>query len=217
MWMMLLPAIQVLAQGIGFEAGVNLNTLRATMSGVNTESPLRVGFRGGVVVDEALSDKISIMTGAFYSARGGNIKYTKTSGDNGATIRQTTDGYVRLDYVEVPIHFLYNIQTANANKWFFGGGPYVAMAWGGLIGFDRVTTHPGGQTTSRVLMPAWVGYEPGDDFTPLDAGIGIQAGYELLKGFYTRAHASYGFVDVDPTANTMKHAGMGITVGYMIR
>jgi hypothetical protein len=188
------------------------------MSGTDPESPFRPGFRAGIVLDEPFGETFSLMTGVFYSARGGNIKYSSTSVDNGSTVTQTTDGYVRLDYVEIPINILYNIRTKGDNRWFFGGGPYVAMAWGGLIGFDRVYNKGNGnQVSTRVLLPAWVGYETDDDFTPLDAGLQVQAGFEILKGIYTRAHASYGFVDINPTQNKMKNAGVGVTVGYMIR
>jgi hypothetical protein len=182
------------------------------------ESPLRPGLRAGVVIDDPLSDNLSLQTGAFYSARGGNIKYSSSFDNNGSAVTQTTDGYVRVDYIELPFALLYNIHNANDSRLFFGGGPYVAVAFGGLVGFDREYTHSGGRTNTRVLLPATIGIDPETaDFRPFDAGIQVQAGYEILKGIYTRVHASYGFADINPTENTMKNAGFGLTVGYMIR
>jgi hypothetical protein len=136
-------------------------------------------------------------------------------------VQQKTNGYIRTDNLEIPLSLLYHTNPKSGNRFFAGGGPYVGVALGGIISFDRdiVAVNSGTNTTSSVsaLYPIGVGSDAGDDFKRLDAGLQVQTGYELANGFFTRAHAAYGFTDIDPTQDKAHNFGFGLTVGYMIR
>lgn len=212
----MIAATQLFAQGVGIEAGVGFNSLRGSMHGSELHSTLRPGLRAGIVAEEPISDALAFQYGAFYSARGGNIAFTNDFDDNGTAVRQETDGYIRVDYVEIPLSLLYQKRNANDSRFIIGGGPYAAVAFGGLIGFDRDFHANGNTKRFSSLMPAGIGDD--EDFRRFDAGLQVQAGYELLKGFYARGRATYGLVDINPApTGEMKNMGFALTLGYMIR
>jgi hypothetical protein len=214
--MMVAATSQLFAQGVGIEAGVGMNSLRGSVHGNTLYSTLRPALRAGVVIEEPISDALAFQTGAFYSPRGGNIAFTHRFNDNGIAVTQETNGFIRVDYIELPLSLLYQRKNGNDSRFIAGGGPYAAVAFGGLIGFDREFTANGKTTTYNVLLPASVGED--EDFRSFDAGLQVQAAYEILKGFYARGRAAYGLVDIDPTSTgKMENMGFALTLGYMIR
>jgi hypothetical protein len=213
---MVITTTQLLAQGVGIEAGVGFNSLRGSMHGSELHSSLRPALRAGIVAEEPISDALAFQYGAFYSARGGNIAFTNAFDDNGIPVRQETNGYIRVDYLEVPLSLLYQKRNANDSRIVVGGGPYIAVAFGGLIGFDRDFHSNGNTKRFSALMPASIGED--EDFRRFDAGLQLHAGYEILKGIYARGRATYGLVDINPTpTGEMKNMGFALTLGYMIR
>jgi hypothetical protein len=208
---------QVFAQGVGIEAGVSMNSLRGDIGGTKISSSMRPQIRAGVVASELLSDRLSFQYGAFYAAKGGNINYSSSFIDNGATVEQSTDGFLRVDYAEIPLSLVYNTETANKGKFFIGAGPYIGLAFGGVVGFTREFSFNNTVKRLEVLYPATVGDDENDDFKFFDAGLHLHLGYELPKGFYTKANISYGLTNINPTENTLKNNSIGLTIGYMIR
>jgi hypothetical protein len=217
----LMMSVSGFAQGIGFEAGGSLNSMRIGFEGAKAKTSLRPAARIGLVREEFLSDHFSTQYGIFYSAKGSRLKYTKSRWDGHATTIQEINGYVRVDYIEAPLSIVYHSNDKKRKGFFLGGGAYVGAAFGGLLSINNNFTHINGVTYSvqrKYLMPARVGDTERDDFSMFDAGLQVQGGYELQNGFYVRAHCSYGLVDVDPSATmSMKNQSMGVTVGYMFR
>ncbi|RYD55118.1 MAG: hypothetical protein EOP56_17260 [Sphingobacteriales bacterium] len=209
------------AQGVGFEAGGSLNNMRIGVEGTAANTSLKPAARIGIVREEFLSDHFSTQYGIFYNAKGSCLQYTKTKFDGHATTVQDINGYVRVDYFELPISVLYHSNTAKRNGFFIGGGAYAGAAFGGLLSIDNNFTHINGVTYSinnKFLLDANIGDREEDDFRMLDAGLQLQGGYELKNGLYARMHYSYGLVDVDPSSTmSMKNQSIGVTVGYMFR
>lgn len=217
----LMMSVSGFAQGIGFEAGASLSNMRFTVEGIETTVNLKLGGRVGIVREELLGDHFSTQYGVFYNAKGSHLRYTKTQSDGHVTTVQDINGYVRVDYIEAPISVIYHSETDRRNGFFVGGGAYFGAAFGGLLSINNNFTHINGVTYTirkKYLMPARIGDMEGSDFSTLDAGLQVQAGYELRNGFYVRVHCSYGLVDVDPSTNmSMKNQSLGLTIGYMFR
>lgn len=209
------------AQGIGIEAGGSISSMRATINNKQVDCGIKLGIRAGVIYDDYISDNLTFQYGAFYNAKGSQISYKNTTADNtGATIMQDLRGYVRIDYIELPIAILYNSKNATGRRFFVGGGPYAAIAFGGLLSLDNQVTRINGTVTTknyRMLFPAFIGPDETDDFSLMDAGLHAQVGFEFPNTSYIRLHSSYGLIDVNPSSSMkMKNHSLGVTIGWYI-
>lgn len=209
----------VRAQGIGAEAGFTMNSFGARVDGANTQNLLKPGFRFGVSMDEYISDNLSFQYGIFYNAKGGFISFDRTYTIDGISTQQDFDGYMRADYVELPLSLLYRSSSGSSGRFFAGGGVYTAVAYGGLVSYENYETSAQHQKSMMVLYPASVGADKNfDDFRMFDAGLQIQAGYELKSGLFTRIHGAYGLVNVSSSSNmALRNINFGMSVGYMLR
>lgn len=172
-----------------------MNSLGAKVPSVNTDNLLKPGFRAGIVLDHFINNKLSYQYGVFYNAKGGFISYDRMFEKEGSTVKQEFDGYLRVDYLEVPVSLLYRSPYRNGGHFFAGGGVYFAGAFGGIISYENYETYPNNQQSgSSVLLPFSTGSDAEDDVVKiLDIGLQAQAGYELGAGFFTRVYGAYGY------------------------
>jgi hypothetical protein len=82
-------------------------------------------FHAGLFAEIAVG-KFSIQPGVFYTQKGGQTKYHKTT----ASSSQSYEDKTTLNYLEIPVNILYNIPVS-MGKIFVGGGPYAAFGFSG--------------------------------------------------------------------------------------
>ncbi len=131
---------------------------------------------------------------------------------------------VRLNYVEVPLNFVYNLQTGSGSKVFFGLGPNFALGLSGKTESEIATTI-GGTTinTKEDGDVKFSGDENAANTTYLkrfDFGGNILAGFQSSMGLTFNVGFTLGLSDISRnqpgTDNyTQKNHGLTFKVGYM--
>lgn len=217
----LLAAISynVNGQAIGAEAGFTMSSLRAKIPTANTNNLIKPGFRAGICVDNYADLHLTWQYGLYYTAKGGFLSYDRKYTNNGSVIEQEFNGFLRIDYVEVPLSLLYRSYYRNGGHFFAGGGPYAAAAFGGLIGYENNEFSQNQRLRSTsVLLPISIGNMAGDLIRVFDAGLQGQLGYEIRSGFFARAYGSYGMLNISPSPLIkLRNANFGLSIGYMLR
>lgn len=180
------------------EAGFLLTDIRSKIGGDRFKDfELKPGFRAGANLDMAIADHLHLHAGLFYSSAGAVVPDYGTTSERAVLAR---------DYLQLPVYLNYHSGAAGDNHFFAGAGPYLAYALGA---YNKL-----GDTKSK----GSIGNTAGEDLLkPLDAGININAGYQLAMGLYFRAHYSLGLMNTYPggSSNTfMKNSAFGISLGY---
>lgn len=209
------------AQGVGIEAGVNLNRLQYEAIGIEIHTILRPGFRAGIIAEEAISEQLAFQYGVYYTTKATSISINRNFVEGNTAVQQKTNGYLRVNYLEIPMSVLYHTTPKSGSRFFVGGGPYLGIALGGVVSFDRdvVTSNNGNSTTHALTakFPLDIGSASTDDIKRIDAGLQVQTGYELAGGIFTRLSGSYSATDIDPSPDKARNINLALTIGYMIR
>jgi hypothetical protein len=182
-------------------------------SGKKADTKMIPAFHGGVIVDIALDEQLSLQPGLFFSQKGSKETIlTFTEGGNQVEVNATA----RLNYLELPVNLLYK-QKIGSGKLVAGLGPYVAYGLGGKI---KITADNGGPD-----QEIHVKFKNSGEFNlkesyvkPFDAGANFTVGYELDMGLLFSVNYSLGLVNTSPyKSENEKNRYLGVSVGYLFK
>ena len=205
-----LLSIQVQAQSmtrnatgttIGLRAGVNFQTLNGKdVSGNSLENNINTGFHAG------LNAEIPVGTGSYLQP---GILYSR----KGAELQSGSRDEIKLNYIEVPVNFVYKPLVGLGNM-VLGFGPYVAYAINGNV-------EQGGSSRNIDFDAAYNVNDPTTQFKKFDAGGNLLAGYEFANRMSVQVNAQLGLVDINKENPThaddqtrWRNTGFGLSVGY---
>jgi hypothetical protein len=101
----------------GIQAGAVMSSMKISAGGEDVPSDSKIGFTAGLMVDKQIGKSVAFQTGLNYVVKG-------LSEDD-----YDVDGKLSLNYLEVPLNFLYR---PSAEKGFFAGaGPSLGYALNG--------------------------------------------------------------------------------------
>lgn len=183
----------------GVKAGLNLANVTIKGDGTEEFNPkILTTFQVGGLVDIGLTEAFAIETGLSLQGKGFRLQEDLL----GETLKSTGSLY----YLQVPAHFLYR-----GNGFFVGAGPFVGF---GIAG--KAKSSYGGQSESDDIV---FGNGADDDVSPLDFGIGVQAG---VKFGSIRIGAGYDLGLSDTTPKDAREDGystknnvINVFVAYM--
>ena len=126
-----------------------------------------------------------------------------------------------LNYIEIPLNVVYNLEIGKAGKVFFGLGPAIGI---GLSGKDKLNDVDANGYPITVKRDVKFDGKKDADATDgkahlkrLDVGASILAGYQLPMGLFAKLSYTYGFMDIDAdTYYKYKNRGFSICIGYML-
>jgi len=182
----------------GFCAGATFASYKATVEDLSLTSKTKAGFTVGFTSSIPIGKYFSFQPGLNYLQKGGTFK------DQGATDKTT------LNYIELPLNFVFNTNSANG-KFFAGAGPSFSM---GLSGKDK--WDDGGYSGEEDIK---FGSSDEDDLKPFEAGVNFLAGYQFPFGLFVAGNYNLAVSNIsndDPMFNTKYHNRyFGIRIGYM--
>ena len=199
----------------GFKGGVNFANASQQMPG--SSASLSAGnlttFSAGIFTDISVSKSFSIQPGVYYSNKG--YKFVGEL-DYGFGVIENINVQTKISYIEVPLNFLYNINT-NAGKIFIGGGPFAAVA---------VKAHNKGQITSdeeayfedsgsaELDSDATIGKD--GSIKRLDYGATGMAGFRFNNGLLISANYDLGLANINMSSNEgkIKTRTIGVSIGF---
>jgi hypothetical protein len=192
----------------GIRAGVNFQNFNGkNFDGDKLKNSMIVGFHAGVNVELPIAPGFVLQPGLLFSLKGSQSKD-----------ESLIDGKVTVDYIELPINFIFKPVLGNG-RLLLGFGPYLAYAVAGkakgtLAGIDiekdlKFKNDLGDGQLGEVYL------------RPFDAGANLLAGYEFGSGISFQLNAQLGLLKINPgydgdsnDKTSVKNTGFGVSVGY---
>jgi hypothetical protein len=189
----------------GVEAGLNLANQSRTNFPVNLDSKYLTGFNLGGIVDINYQN-FSIQPGLFFSTRGEKITMQFVNQDQQGT--RTSTSKITLNYVQMPVIFLYKIAFNKEANFHFGGGPYLGY---GISASDNTDgkSYPAAfnRSSANVL-----------NYKNPDYGVNIVAGITLESKFIVDAGYSLGLANLYyASPATLHNRAITLSIGYMFK
>lgn len=140
----------------GVKAGLNLANENFSGEGTGELKPkILPTFQVGGILDIGITEALAVETGISLQGKG----YKLEDEILGVSFKSTASAL----YLQVPAHIMYK-----GSGFFVGLGPYVGYAISG-----KVKAEAGGNSESEDIS---IGNTVDDDLSPIDFGVGIQAG-----------------------------------------
>ena len=200
----------------GIDAGLNLTKLSVTSyspPGLGISVPVSnsylAGYHAGGLVDIKFGS-FSIQPGVLFSTKGGNSSISFSDVILGQTINVSSKIKTTLNYIELPLNFIYRMDAGDGNI-FIGAGPYAGI---GLSGKSVANSTFNGtpSTTSQDLK---FGNDAGDIKNP-DFGINGLIGYQLNFGLSISAGYGLGLISSSSPNGTSKNQGFSFSLAYFL-
>lgn len=185
------------AQTINFGLKAGLNLAIQDHGSYGLGDGYIAGFNAGGIMDISFPH-FSIQPGLIFSIKG-------ETNTNKFNIINPVDGSysysaTRLDYLEVPVCFLYNSNAINGISFHFGGGPYIATA----VAETDVTRGDANSThTINYKNP--------------DLGLGLVGGVTLNKRILVDACYQYGLLNISKANYATHNTVISLSAGYLFR
>ncbi len=198
----------------GFQVGANLASVKyEDGSGKSTENDPRIGAIAGFIADFPMGP-LSFRPEINFIQKG----FKNTSSESILGIDYKTEDKWRLNYVEVPLNFVFNIPMGTG-KVFFGLGPNFGL---GLSGDAKSKLDVGSNTSSKTVDVKFDGDKNANDdkihLKRFDVGGNVLAGFQSDMGITLNIGYTLGLSDIAPNDNsnsTLKNRGLTLKLGYM--
>jgi hypothetical protein len=209
----------------GIHAGAIAADMKETYDGeADFNGKSRISFRAGVHANLPLSSSFSIMPQLNFVSKGTKIDESETIDLFGNTYSYTAKGHIKMNFLELPVHFVYNQKMAGGNTFFIGAGPSFSYGLSGEGKID-VTENDNG-TIDQFSEQRDIKFDGKDNATTNDEyahykafefGVGIIAGYQFGKSVFVNAQFNQGLSNINPDKTDKgetKTMYIGLGVGF---
>lgn len=145
----------------GITAGASFASYKATQD-ISITSKTKVGFTAGVKLNLILGKNFAFQPALNFVQKGGIEKMDEFKDK------------ITLNYIEVPLNFVYAFKSASGN-FYLGAGPSLSY---GISGKDKYDDGEHKETADIHF-----GSGDNDDLKPFEAGVNVLAGYMFKGGF----------------------------------
>lgn len=205
---------------LGIKAGGNLSTQSrmVPVSGFLIDDQNKTGYQAGVTADIGF-EHISIEPGMFFITKGEKFRDQFT--EPTLLYSETGTGFIKLNYLEVPVNVLYKLQAAPLVKIYAGGGPYFGFGLSGKGTTAVIATESGGSSTTNTSANYNIKFgtdKTTDDYKNPDYGINFVAGVQLKKHYTIDLNYGLGLANLTwGQGYSIKNRTLGLSVGYLFR
>ena len=203
---LIIAAVAVLGFGVanaqevkfGVKAGLNY----ATLSGDIEETDGLLGFAVGGFLNVKINEKVSFQPELLYSRQGTGSKETETSG----TTTFKTDAKLRLDYLNIPLMFRFEVAKGFAVE----AGPQIGFLVGANSDFTLTTTQ---NNNTTVISDS---EDVKSDFKSVDFGLNFGAGYDFTQNINVGVRYNLGLTNIakDSEDFAIRNSVIALAVGY---
>jgi hypothetical protein len=179
----------------GFLGGLSIASMATNALLFNDDNLSSTSFHAGMFFEFKLNKNFSIQPELLFvkkGAKGYKEEYLLYE-DGSLYIIENLDTKVYINYLEIPISLIYNINMGKNDALFIGAGPAFSYGLSGKI----ILSNDLDEVSSDGL------FEGGDDaiFKRFDYGFNIMAGY-CFKRFFVRAGYNIGLSNIFNTADS---------------
>jgi hypothetical protein len=169
----------------------------------------------GIVVQYGFSEHFAIRSGANYIQNGVSLKATVDESVNMRVVLENN-----LNYVQIPVNFLYTIPVSKL-QFFVGGGGYVSYGVSGKSKITLTQTLPdGSQSTYKEDVKAFEKEENGGaGLKKADYGLGAIAGLRIGRKLFVNAGYQFSLANIAESEDggQYKNRSLQFTIGYFLR
>lgn len=185
----------------GIQAGATLANVKQKFGGESEQSDSKFGLMAGVVGNVMLSNHIAFRPELNYVSKGGKNE------DNSTDVTVKTS----LNYLELPLDFVYNTTPNKSGKFFIGLGPSIDCA---LYGKSKLE----GSTVTNSESNIHFGNESGDDLKRFELSLNTLVGYEFTSGLFVSGSFNEGLTDLIPGEQdgSFRNQYFSLKLGYML-
>lgn len=186
---------------IGIAAGFSIANMHSKVDGETDNGNSKIGILAGFVADLPLSGQFSFQPRLQFVQKG--TKDEQTSGG------VTEKAQLGINYLELPLNFLYHLKRANG--FFIGAGPSVGIGISGKAKY----TYSGTSLSSDIKF----GNSDEDDIRRMDLGANFTTGICFQNGIFLSANYNQGLNNLLPGGSgdgTIKNHYFGIQLGYFL-
>ena len=172
------------AFSIGPRLGINMATVAASGDNAAEANPQNIFLpQIGVTLDMSFGDKLSFQPSLLFSQKGFKTEESGTQSFNGTTVTYSATSKVRINYLELPLNFVFT--TGGTQGFQLFAGPYLALGVGGKADYQVTAKDNQGMniSESESYPVNFANQEPsnsnGNTFyvRQLDAGLNAGMGY----------------------------------------
>jgi hypothetical protein len=185
----------------GIKAGLNMSELHRSQTNYVTSSFLP-GFNVGGIVDIGFQS-FSIQPGLFYSSKGEQIVGYLFNANQLSAGKFTANN--QLNYIEVPVNFLYKIKIAPSLRLQLGGGPYIGYGISEVINTNDNSTALNFNSSHKYL------------YNNPDYGINFIVGIRIKNKFIIDGGYALGLANLASNSYVMQNRVISFSVGYLFR
>ncbi|WP_344980669.1 porin family protein [Compostibacter hankyongensis] len=178
----------------GLRVGPNFSSATQKVDGEKETSKIITGVAGGAYANIPIATDFYIQPALQYEGKGGKAK--------------DFDVTTRLNYLTLPIDFVYKPEMGDGSNWIVGVGPYLGYGLGGKV--------KGGDETTSDQDP----FDSEFGLKRFDAGANVQVGYEFNNGFNIGLNTELGLLNLvqdGDNDNSFRNTSFGVSVGYTFR
>jgi hypothetical protein len=209
-------AIAVVGKTVYAQTSVSLhgNILSSKISETYSEDegvPMksRIGYKGGVTANFPVSGTFSIMPQLSYVSKGAKVDFSETIDLLGMSYSYTAKGFMRMSYLELPVHFVYNKEMVNGKKFFLGVGPSVSLGLGGKGKLHLIENFDGDkEETNFDIKVKFDGKENTDDelavehYKRTELGLSVIGGLQLNDKLSVNLQFNQGISNINTSKNS---------------
>ncbi len=187
----------------GVQGGVNISKMQYSLQMISRTDNYRLGPTLGVMFGMDMGEsKLSLLQEFSYSTKGFLYKGLQDQSQTAMGV----SGNVYINYLEMPLNLLY-YSGLGKGHFFFGGGPYLAVA---LNGKSKVIYNEKEVEELDILF----GSEPAT-IKKTDYGVQGLIGYKLGYGSYVKLFYAHGLANLSNIpSETISNRNFGVSFGY---
>ena len=187
----------------GFTAGTVFANYQSKAGGVSENLNSKTGLTAGILVDIPSGKYFSFQPAVNFVQKG--TKNEQTSGSVTEKVK------LNVNYIEVPLNFLYNAGS-NTGNFFIGAGPSLAFSLSGKTKFEDGTN----STSENIKF----GNGDNDDMKGLDLGANVITGYCFPNGLFLSVNYNTGLSNLAPGSSSdvkLTSHYFGIKLGILLK
>ena len=187
----------------GITAGVSLASMKAKENGLSVTSDGKVGLTVGLLADVSVAKNLTFQPGVNFTQKGSKFNFS----DGGQSMESTQT----LNYLELPLNFIYNAPTGSG-KFFAGLGPVLGF---GVSGKAKSKVTGEAEESGDIKFGSNIDT---DQYKPFEFAGNLLAGYEFSNGFFAAANYNMGLSNLaigsDTDNSSLKNRYFGFKIGY---
>lgn len=192
---------------LNIKGGLNMSDV----AGDAEDTKLKPSFHIGIGTDYELNPNMAIQSGLFFTSKGTKVENVHETDNFGRKFYKETT--INANFLQLPVHFAYKIDTSQDTKVVLHAGPYIAYGVGGKTKYNVRADAKDLNEVIKSLPEKMDTFDKDKGLKRFDAGIGFGIGAEL-SGFIFDLGYEIGFANLGDNEVDINSRNTYLSIGY---